>query len=106
MQRDSVVKKVTAELEMLHFPAAVEQSIGAHCLSCSLPLSLSQPDLDTPSRLLGVCEHCKHWFFIELIPEQTEGVLWRLPDIETIRHLSIDDSSGPIAKKRQRRGDR
>jgi len=103
MQRDLPVKKVSADLDVLRFPAAVERPVRAHCLNCSLPLSLSQPDLNSPERLLGVCEHCKHWFLIDLIPDLTEGILWRLPDIEVIRELSFENSAqGPSTKSSER----
>jgi hypothetical protein len=78
---------------VLRFPAAVERPVRPHCLNCSQPLSLSQPDLDSPERLLGVCGQCKRWFLIDLIADQTEGLLWRLPDIEVIRQLSLDAPS-------------
>jgi hypothetical protein len=55
-----------------------------------LPLSLTQPDLNSPERLLGVCEQCKHWFLIELMPDRIEGILCRLPDIKVIRQLSAE----------------
>lgn len=103
MKRDHPIKKVSAELDVLRFPTAMEHPIGARCLNCSSPLSLSQPDLDSPGRLLGVCEKCKHWFLIDLIPDQTEAVLWRLPDIEMIRHLSIENPSESSSKKRKQR---
>ena len=78
MKRIHPIKKVPTELDVLLFPAAVERPVRARCLNCDLPLSLSQPDLDSPERLLGVCEQCKHWFFIHLIPDQTKGLLFRL----------------------------
>lgn len=80
MERDSPLKKVPTELIVLRFSAAVERPIRAHCLNCDLPLALSQPDPGSPERLIGVCQQCKHWFFIHLIPDQ-------LPDIEAIRQL-------------------
>ena len=82
------IKKVSANLDVLRFPVPVERPAGAHCLNCSSPLSLCQPDLESPDRLLGVCKRCKHWFLIDLIPDRTEGILCRLPDIEVIRSLS------------------
>jgi hypothetical protein len=96
MKRRLPVKKTSAALDMLRFPTADEHPITAQCLNCSLPLSLSQPDVNSPERLLGVCEHCKHWFLIDLIPDLTEGVLWRLPNTEVIRQLSFENpSEGP-----------
>jgi hypothetical protein len=46
--------------------------------------------MNSPERLLGVCGQCKHWFLIDLIPNQTEGILCRLPDIKLIRQLSVE----------------
>jgi hypothetical protein len=93
MKRDPPIKKVPTELDVLLFPAALERPVRARCLNCDLPLSLSQPDLNSPERLLGVCKQCKHWFFIHLIPDQTKGLLFRLPDIQVIRQLSFDHPS-------------
>jgi hypothetical protein len=91
MKRGLQIKKVSADLHVLRFPAPDEHPISAECLNCSVPLSLSQPDLNSPERLLGVCENCKHWFLIDLIPDQTAGLLWRLPDSEVIRQLTFED---------------
>jgi hypothetical protein len=91
MKRNLPIKKVSAELDVLRFPTTVERPVKAHCLNCSVPLSLFQPDLDAADRLLGVCERCKHWFLIHVMHDQNEGFLWRLPDIEVIRQLSFDD---------------
>ncbi len=90
MKRGLPVKKVSAHLDVLRFPAAAEHPLAAQCLNCSVRLMLFQPDLDSPERLLGVCQRCKHWFLIDLIPDQTEGLLWRLPDVEVIRQLSFE----------------
>jgi hypothetical protein len=89
MKRDPPSKKVSAELHVLRFPSAVGHPIRAHCSDCSLPLSLSQPDLDSPRRLLGICEQCKLWFLIDLMADQTEGLLCRLPDTAVIRQISF-----------------
>ncbi len=99
MKRDLAIKRVSADLDVLRFPAAVERPVKAHCLNCSLPLSLSQPDLNSPERLLGVCEQCTHWFLIDLIADHSEGLLCRLPDIEVIRQLSFDNPSQGTSKK-------
>jgi hypothetical protein len=90
MKRDLPIKKVSADMDLLRFPTAVQGPIRARCVNCSLPLSLSQPDMNSPERLLGVCEQCKHWFLIDLIPNQTRGILCRLPDIKLIRQLSVE----------------
>jgi hypothetical protein len=99
MKRPRPIKKVPTELHVLRFPAVVKRPVRAHCLNCDSPLSVSQPDLSSPDRLLGVCKHCKHWFLIHLIPDQTEGLLCRLPDIEVIRQLSFDNPRKGTSKK-------
>jgi hypothetical protein len=99
MKRNRLIKKVSADLDLLRFPAVVEHPVSADCLNCSLPLSLSQPDFNSPERLLGICERCKHWFLIDLIPDLTEGVLSRLPDIEVIRALSFENGSKETLKR-------
>jgi hypothetical protein len=93
MKRHTVIKKVSADLDVLRFPTAVEPRARPQCLNCSFPLSLSQPNLNSPERLLGVCEQCEHWFLIDLIANQTEGLLCRLPDVEVIRQLSFETPS-------------
>jgi len=85
---DGLIKKVSAPLDVLHFPAAIASPKGPSCLNCSCPLSLSQPDLDLPERLLGICEQCKHWFLIDMVPHEGEGTMVRLPEAQVIRSLS------------------
>jgi hypothetical protein len=98
MKRKLPVNKVSAVLHVLRFPTTVERPVRAHCPRCDTPLSLSQPDLGMPDRLLGVCADCKYWFFIHLIPDRTEGILCRLPDIEIIRQLTFDNPSDGASK--------
>jgi len=93
MRPDRPVKKVSTELDVLRFPAPAEAPKGPDCLNCSSPLTLSQPDLDSPDRLIGVCGRCKHWFLIDLIPDRGEGIMSRLPDHQVIRSLSHEDPS-------------
>jgi hypothetical protein len=93
MKRDRRIKRVSADLDVLLFPTATERPVRTRCLNCSLPLSLLQPDLDSPDRLLGVCEQCKHWFLIRLIADHSKGLLCRLPDIEFVRELSCEEPS-------------
>jgi hypothetical protein len=100
MKRDLPIKKVPTELEVLHFPAPGTKPVGPLCLNCSLPLFLSQPDLDAPERLLGVCGQCKSWFLVDLIPDQRQGIIWRLPDIEVIQRLSVESPPKKGSKRR------
>jgi hypothetical protein len=85
---DRLVKKVSAPLDVLHFPTATENPNGPSCLNCSSRLSLSQPDMELPERLLGICEQCKRWFLIDMVSDQGEGTMVRLPEAHVIRSLS------------------
>src|SRR4051812_11712967 len=97
MKRDNRVERVPASLDVLHFPASALKPVGALCLNCSSSLTLHQPDTDSPERLLAVCEHCKHWFLIDLLLDVSEGVMVRLPDTEVIRGLSRKNPSDGIS---------
>ena len=97
MKPDLPIKKVSAKLDILRFDLVVETPPRARCLNCSAPLSLSQPDLKSPDRLLGICGQCRHWFLIDLVPDSSAGILCRLPDIEVIRSLSHENPSAGIS---------
>ena len=76
---------------------AVERPATPLCLNCSEPLSLSQPDPETPDRLIGICEYCRHWFLVDLTSDLSAGTLCRLPDIQVIRRLSHENPSAGIS---------
>jgi hypothetical protein len=69
---DHPIKKLRENPNILRVALPIEVSAGANCPDCSWQLALSQPDVDSPERLLGICEQCKHWFLIELPPDQPE----------------------------------
>jgi hypothetical protein len=101
MKRDRPVKKVTANLDVLRFPSPPEAPTGANCLICFGSLTLSQPDPDSPDRLLGVCDRCKRWFLIDLILELGEGIISGLPDLQIIRELSRQGPGEGISEMSQ-----
>ncbi len=90
-------KRVLPPLDVLRFPAAFEHRIETLCLNCSSILTLHQPDKESPDRLIGICESCKHWFLIDMIPDEIEGVMVRLPDLQVIRELSREDPAEGIS---------
>ena len=53
--------------------------------------------MELPERLLGVCESCKHWYLIDLVPDVSQGVMVMLPDNEVIRELSRPNPSDGIS---------
>ncbi len=91
------VIKASAQLHFLRFPALFEEPVAAECLNCASDLTLHQPDMNSPERLLGVCESCKHWYLIDLLPDLTDGVFMRLPDHEVIRDLARANPSDGIS---------
>jgi hypothetical protein len=91
-------KKVSTSLNMLRFPSPSESRVETLCLHCASPLAIHQPDVETPERLLGTCESCKHWFLIDLVREWSEGVIVWLPDSEVVRDLSNADPSAGISE--------
>jgi hypothetical protein len=40
----------------------VTEVAGSCCEKCGAMLTLYQPDVDQPSRLLGTCDECKSWY--------------------------------------------
>jgi hypothetical protein len=90
-------KLVSVNLDVLRFSEHVDRPAQVRCLNCSTALTLHQPDLNVPERLLGTCEKCKHWFLVDILPTTAEGVLLRLPDVQVIRDLTQADSSGGVS---------
>jgi hypothetical protein len=97
MKPDRLVTRVSANLDVLHFPKNSANLDKVRCLHCSSALSLHQPDLETPGRLLGVCEPCKRWFLIDVLIDLSGGLMVRLPDMEVIRDLSRANPSAGIS---------
>ncbi len=54
---------------------------GAPCLDCGEPLSIHQPDLNAPERLLGTCDACGAWHLIDA----DRAVTVLLPDADGLR---------------------
>lgn len=97
MKPDRPVKKATTNLDVLRFPKPIAELGEMNCPYCSGPLLMSQPDLDSPERLLGVCRLCSHWFLLDLIPNLDEGILSKLPELQVIRELRYKDPVDGIA---------
>ena len=91
-------KKVSTSLGVLRFQSPPESSVETLCLHCSSALTIHQPDVQAPERLLGTCDSCKHWFLIDLVREWSEGVIVWLPDTEVVRDLSNANPSAGISE--------
>jgi hypothetical protein len=46
---------------------------------------------------LGVCEGCKRWYLVDLMPGRSDGVLVGLPGDEVVRALSRANPSEGIS---------
>ncbi len=97
MKTNRSLNKASADLHFLRFPAQFEDPVATQCLNCLSDLILHQPDINTPERLLGVCESCKHWYLIDLVGEVNEGVMVWLPDNEVVRGLSRENPPAGIS---------
>jgi hypothetical protein len=53
----------------------------ARCPACQELLTVHQPDVELPDRLLGVCPECRVWLLIDA----TVGVMIRLPHPGALR---------------------
>jgi len=86
-----------ANVPILRFPTALDGPTPLKCLNCSSELSLHQPDVNSPERLLGVCEACNYWYLIDIVPDLTHGVMVMLPDVEVVRRLSHPNPAAGIS---------
>ncbi len=90
-------RRVLAPLDLLPFPRPRQAHAPIACPNCSSPLTLHQPDPESPERLLGVCDGCKHWYLVDLPVGRADGVLVGLPDDEVVRALSREDPDEGIS---------
>jgi hypothetical protein len=49
------------------------------CPHCGSTMTVHQPDLRHPERLLGVCEACASWCLMDLSPDEAEWLIDLLP---------------------------
>ncbi len=75
------------------FPLAVsrlrtdpEVPTEAPCLACGEPLSIHQPDVYAPERLLGTCDTCGAWHLID----SDRAITVLLPDADGLRDAETD----------------
>jgi len=56
------------------------------CLACGELLSIHQPDVNAPERLLGTCDACGAWHLVDA----DRGVTVLLPDQDGLRDPEVD----------------
>jgi hypothetical protein len=76
---------------MLRFSTLPEDSGGGRCVGCDIYLDLHQPDAGLPERLVGICESCRRWYVIDMIPETDEAVMVLLPEGEALVNALLAD---------------
>jgi len=97
MRPNPAARKFESLLAVLPFPGLLQSLSRIPCPHCSSRLTLHQPDVESADRLLGVCEGCKRWHLVDLLPDCPDGILTGLPDREVVRALSRADPSGGIS---------
>ena len=68
-------------LTMLRFSISPEQVDDGCCLTCNVYLELHQPDIDSPDRVIGICERCGRWYLIDMEPGTDDAVMVLLPEL-------------------------
>ncbi len=67
------------------------------CLICETGLEMTQPDVDSPERLLGICHsccsHCGSWHVIHT-DHESEVVMALLPDRAALRRAIVLAGAG------------
>lgn len=56
------------------------------CQLCEAPLSIHQPDINAPERLLGTCDACGSWHLIDC----DRAITVLLPDAVGLRKIGAD----------------
>ena len=87
----------SVSLTMARFSTPRDRFSGVMCLSCEIDLDLHQPDPGSPDRLLGICSGCQHWFILDLVPDEDEGVMVLVPEARDFLRIG-----GPLDGQRSR----
>jgi hypothetical protein len=62
-------------LYVVSLPSSREAISRVGCPNCQCELSVHQPDLELPDRMLGTCPECKSWYLMDWV----EGVMLLMP---------------------------
>lgn len=98
MKLSTPAKTISISMRAAIVRAGAEGSDPLCCLNCRAPLELSQPDIDSPGRLVGVCHGCcNHCGSCHLInaDDTEEAVVVMLPSFDAIKEaIAFDEASG------------
>ena len=87
----------SVSLTMARFSTPRDRFSSVMCLACEIALDLHQPDPESPDRLLGICSGCQHWFILDLVPDEGDGVMVRVPEARDFLKIG-----GPLDGQRSR----
>ena len=75
-------RRVAAHLDVIpfHFEAPPADLDWVRCSRCRDHLSLHQPDLQSPARLLGICDGCRRWYLVLMAPGLASAMMVVLPE--------------------------
>jgi hypothetical protein len=77
-------RTVEAQVVAIHVELDPAHPEIGPCPQCDLSLELHQPDFENPSRLLGICSHCRAWYIIDVDPDGQAALAVFIPEIETL----------------------
>jgi hypothetical protein len=82
--------RISLTLDLFDMKLVCEDGSASRCPCCRRPLTLHQPDPDSPDRLVGTCEGCRAWFLIDT----ATGLMVRIPHVQELRGGEITTSTG------------
>ena len=75
--KNKIPRCVAAQLDVIPFEFEVPPGDldWVRCNRCDTHLSLHQPDLQSPSRLLGICDGCRRWYLVLMEPGLKSAIM-------------------------------
>jgi hypothetical protein len=88
MSRPTEIHTVQVPIRATILHAALDVTKSLRCLGCGAALDLSQPDIERPERLVGICHgHCKHSGSFHLIEAEnaSDPLVVLIPSFDELR---------------------
>jgi hypothetical protein len=91
-----VPRRVATDPDVIRF--AFESPPGdpgrVRCARCREDLTLHQPDLQSPGRLLGICGGCRRWYLVVMGPGRDSALMVVVPEDRELR-AAWESPGGP-----------
>jgi hypothetical protein len=84
----TISQAVSVSLSVSRFTFRPTRIAQVRCTDCHTPLTVHQPDEGQPSRLLGTCSGCGHWYLMDCAQGHDESVMAQLPDGDSLRDVA------------------